>query len=495
MIQFERMLFDAVVDSKLLYSPKIEIKPAHLANGLFRAICGKYANARQQHQVLYPKAYPQPDQAFFADPKHGRTRELMHALFSADTTVFAQVNVSSYTLSHATHITNDNHDRGTGQWLTALLCHDMDGSSSPALTLLREALTQEPWRRSDELSVLTLPLVDADLNTLHSFNRQFSRYPNDSLATNETGIFADPLLNGIRTGFDRLASYEQDTLAFGGKLDLLRRMVTWSCFAIYLHLANCGRDSLEKRVPVVLSLLQPSTPTLLQASVQSYQWVGRSINRFFRQSFLSLVEQWAENNSLGSWNTDTDMEKHIASMAWKGQAEPSDAVKRAEYRKREEGYRQRCEAFYRSYRSPAAGQTPQAAFANSMTDMLDAVLSSSPVDVARGLGVRIGLLTSSRQRTQKLYAPVPDLLEVLVRATVPPNEEWPLDELADYWAEQYGLLFGALGDENDRLNSWNISSIDGTELQKNVDGLVETLASSGYAHRYADGVVLISGRQ
>ncbi|NTV99784.1 MAG: hypothetical protein HGA19_00595 [Oscillochloris sp.] len=487
-INFEQMLFDAVVDSKLLYSPKIEIKPAHLANGLFRAICGAYANAPEQHQVLYPKAYPKPDHEFFADPKHARARELIYALFAADATMFAQVNVSSYTLSHLSHITNDNHDRRTGEWLTTLLSHPLNGSVSPALTLLHQALTQEPWRRSDELSVLTLPLVKPESEALHPFKRQLSRYPSDSLVVDSAGIFTDPLLGALRTGFDRLASYEEDTLAYGGKLDLLRRMVVWGCLAIYLHLANSGRDNLNKRLPIVLSLVQPSTPTLLQASVQSYQWVGRSIDRFFRQSFLALIEQWAEVGSMGSWDTDADIEQHIASMAWKGQPARQS-------RDREEEYRQRCRIFYNSYRSDAAGQTPRVAFANAVTDMLDAVLSSSPVAVARGLGVRIGLLTASRQRTQKLYTPVPDLLEVLVRASVPPQEEWKLTDLASYWVNQYGFLFGALGDENDYLSNWNISSIDGAELQKNADAFVEILALSGYAHRYADGVVLISGRQ
>lgn len=482
------MLFDEVVNSKLLYSPKIEIKPAHLANGFFRAICGRYANARQQHEVLYPKAYPEPDYAFFANPKYGRARELMHALFAADATVFAQVNVSSYTLSHASHVTTDNHDRGTGQWLTALLSHPVEGVPSPALDLLHTALLQEPWRRSDELSVLTLPLVEADITTLPVFNRQLTRHPGDSLATDENGRYIDPLLNGLRRGFDRLAAYEKDTLAFGGKLDLLRRMITWGCFAIYLHLANSGRDTLEQRVPLVLSLVQPPIPTLLQASIQSYQWIGRSIDRFFRQSFLLLIEQWAEQGNLGLWDTDADIEQHIASMSWK--AQPA-----RQGRDREEEYRQKCRVFYRSYRSSAAGQAPRAAFANALADMLDAVLSSSPIDVARGLGIRIGLLPSSRQRRQKFYTPVPDLLEVLVRASIPPNEEWPLEQLADYWSEQYGLLFGALGNENDYLSAWNISTIDGAEAQRNVDAFVELLALSGYAHRYADGVVLISGRQ
>ena len=147
--------------------------------------------------------------------------------------------------------------------------------------------------------------------------------------------------------------------------------------------------------------------------------------------------------------------------------------------------------FYNSYQSEAAGLTPVQAFAHAAVDMLDLFLSSSPADVARALGVRIGLLSAPRKRTEKLYAPEADLLEVLVRASLPVGETWPLPDLAHYWAERYGILLGALGDENERLARRGIEAVAGDEYQRNVSRLVDLLEMSGYALRYADGVVLV----
>jgi hypothetical protein len=153
-----------------------------------------------------------------------------------------------------------------------------------------------------------------------------------------------------------------------------------------------------------------------------------------------------------------------------------------------ESFRRDCLSFYRSYRSEAAKYSPSEAFSNAATDMLGLVLSSKPQAIARALGTRIGLLNPGRD---KRYMPQPDFLEVLVRSSVPKGETWTLVELATYWADEYGILFGALGDEDIRLAKWGIPAIDRDELMSNVTEFAILLEMIGYARRYADGVVLV----
>src|SRR3712207_6542249 len=50
--------FEDIVRRRLGYNPRIEIKPAHIANGLFRAISGGYLNNEALHFAIYPKIYP-----------------------------------------------------------------------------------------------------------------------------------------------------------------------------------------------------------------------------------------------------------------------------------------------------------------------------------------------------------------------------------------------------------------------------------------------------
>ena len=95
-------------------------------------------------------------------------------------------------------------------------------------------------------------------------------------------------------------------------------------------------------------------------------------------------------------------------------------------------------------------------------------------------------------KNKKSYLPQPDYLEVLVRATLPKDEVWTLRQLAEQWAQNYGILFGILGDENEYLHDWGIPAVDRGEFVSNVDALAELLEMSGYGRRYADGVVLVT---
>ncbi len=490
MIDFVRAFFDEPVERTLFYSPKIEIKPAHLANGFFRAACGVYANAILQHQAIYPKAYPDPPRLpeYLRGKSHADARGMLHALLTADGTVFRKVDHSSYSSTHVSHLTRDHHDQHTGEWLSAILEHDAGAGPSPALALIRSLLTQNDRQRSDELSTLTIPLVPEEETPLHQFASACGTRAPSSLSVDANGNFRDPVITAIRRGFDCIALHEGNTARYGGKLDTLRRLVTWGCFAVYLHLANIGRIEPASRLPMLLCLTDSPGLTLRQASIQSYQWVSRLIDRFLRQEVRAVVERLSESDEASDWN-DENIEAHITTMMW----QPTRGGMR-KYESTQASFSPDCLNFYRSYRGGTAQQPPKETFANAVTDMLDRVLSSSPADIARSLGMRIGLLTTYGQRTRKLYKPLPDLLEVLVRASVLPGEQWPLEQLASFWANEYGLLVGALGDDNTRLAAWGISAVDGVELAENVDALALTLELSGYARRYADGVVLVNVR-
>jgi hypothetical protein len=478
---FESVFFDQTVERTLFYSPKIEIKPVHLANGLFRAICSKYAEAQDQHTAIYPKAHPNSS-------VDEQIRGVLNSILSADGALFARAQMSSYTLSHVSHITNDNHDRRTGEWLFTILTHDNGEGQSPALELLDRLLNQDNRQRSDEISTLTLPLTKSNFELKDARLQMPDQHPS-SLSIDEAGNFCDPLLYSIRKGFDCIAKHDKVKGNFGEKLDTLRRLVIWGCFSIYLHLTNSGSPDREKRVPMMLSMVESPSPTLRQASTQSYLWVERSIDKFFRTAIHDTLNRIAEEGTYGSWETDADIRQHIQTMTWKPS---SGRMQQTEARLAK--YTPQCLLFYESYLSDTANQSPRDAFTNAAADMIDQIVSSSPTAVAHSLGTRIGLL-SSGPSSRKRYTAVPDLLEVLVRATIPPQEQWTIDELARYWAKHYGLLFGALGDENIRLAEWGINVIDGSSLLDNTEALATILELSGYARRYADGVVLVSVRK
>lgn len=487
-INFEEDIFDTVVSKGLFYDPKIIIKPAHLANGFFRAVCGCYTNSRQQHQVLYPKKYPDLPEAF-SELEDGHLREILYAMLNADGRMYSNVSQSSYTSSHISHITSDNHDRKAGEWLVHILAHDNGHGPSPALGLIRDLLTEDDGKRSDELSVLTLPLASVEEIGVH---RVSGRTPRDAFMNVENDQSAQRLpysiMRSIRKGFDQLAEHDQDLAVFGGKLDILRRMVVWGCFSLFLHMANVDSIGQGQRLPMLLSMSRYPDPTFKQASVETYQWVNRSVDAYFRDNIHKIVTKWVSTREYGDLETDKGVESQVRKIEWKKRRSGM-----LQSKTKRERHMPKCLAFYRAYRSGTANQSPSVALANALADMLDdQVLSATPKDVARDLGVQIGLVSTSRGRAPRFYTPSPDFLDVLVRASMPPKKTWKLSELASYWAKEYGLLFGALGDENEQLQQKDISAVAGNALRSNAERLADMLISTGYAKRYADGVVLVT---
>lgn len=504
-MEFRKHFFEDIVIRELGYNPRIEIKPAHLANGFFRAICGGYINNEVQHMAIYPKAYPfltpeslpsdpkllsqfqkfnpiQQEALRFLSTKEGE-RAMLNALLGADKTMFRLVNTSSYSLSHSSHITNDNHDRDTGLWLYSIL---KQGASHLALDLLSELLLQNPLNRNDELSIATLPLDNTD--TIHLFGSDTYHEPECIKNYTDSG-FIDPIVQKIRAAFDQLALNDRDSAHKNGKLDTLRHFVTLGCFAVYFHLANTGRES--SLTPMIFRF-DRSLTTLSKASMRSYQRMLRSIDNFMYKQITAVIQSLAESSLYGSWDNDQSIEYHIQhTIDWHRLTSESNRLKEKSAVLK---LQQDCQNFYHAYRGKTASIPPRDAIARALTDMLAVVLSSTPQDVARGLGTRIGLLSQYTGRFKKTYDPHPDFLEVLVRSCIPSDETWSLSELAHYWADSFGIFFGALGDENDRLNSLGVI-VDQEEWLSNTNAFAEILELSGYARRYADGVVLISLQQ
>jgi hypothetical protein len=483
-IDFRKVFFYDLMSATLGYKPWIEIRPAHLANGLFGAVCGGYVNNKAQHVAIYPKATPintfeseLQEYAFSFLERHNDKRDMLHYLFSADKTVFKAVSTSSYSLSHANHVTSDNHDRDAGKWLCEILS---TGQDKPALDLLRELLLQEPRKRNDELAVLTLPLE-------FSHQQRKAKQPFDPLPTTlemVDGQFHDPLVREIRTAFDQLARNDMHSARQNGKLDTLRRITTLGCFAIYLHLMNSGNNNSDRRIPLLMRI-DKSGRTLHQASIATYRCGLRSIDTFVRETVRPIVEKYSPT---GGWSDDVVQQFICTEIDWfrNNQERNSD-----QGRDKVQRFQDACWQFYQSYRSGSASFDAVEALVYAITNTLGIVLSSTPQDIARALGTRIGLLGPYEGNRRKSYLPHPDLLEILVRSIVPQGDTWPLRELARQWADRFGIFCGVLGDENDSLQQWDISLVDRAELAANEAALTDMLTQSGYARRYADGVVLV----
>lgn len=474
------------------YSPNsASVKPVHIANGLCRAALGEYYDPRVLNQALIRWAkhgseerHPTPELVEaareqlgeLAEPRHlarlNDLRELLRGVLGADGAVFDKNDNCSYTLTHKAHVTRDHNDRGTGDFLYGVLSADLGSGPSPSIQLVRDLLEDA----SDEISVLSLPLTTGE--EPHSYDPERDETP-AALEVKRNGsaqVFRSQILRELRAGFDALASFER---ANGSKLHSLRRLMLFATLALYLHLTHRGLEYEDGRSygaqrPLLLAdFLQSGWSAIANASHATYNMGSKKIEAMITHGVRSvLVEEHGER-----WTTK-QIEDFIDEIEFKGGE------------KKKERSRKHFHEVYRSYSQ--AMRTNLDAFVHAMVDVMLEDLSGTPFDFARALGVRGGLLAPRGQRAvKKRYAPSPELLEVLLAASMTTAEELELSELALRWRERFGIITGALPTDPRDLAGASIFDATKEDLVRNANALRDILIEIGYGQRYADGVTII----
>ena len=480
-----------VVDP-LGYSPtSASIKPVHIANGLSRAVLGQYYDPLLLNRALNRWAgkgtqerHPTDDLVEEAGEVLGdlalpsnrhaldELRQLLKGVLDADSGVYDKNDNCSYTLTHRSHVTRDHNDRRTGDFLFRVLSVDLGQGPSPAIALLRALLSDA----SDEISVVSLPLTQGEEPLEHTVDLE--RAPASIATRTSRGqlLFRSSALRAIREGFDTLAAFER---ARGSKLHSLRRLVSFSTFSIFLHLVNRsldyedGRQHHRRRPPILLDCVQRGWTSVAVASHATYLLACKSIDRMVWHGMrAALAEEHGDR-----WTTRA-VEDFIADVELRGPA-------RAQERRR-----QHFSDVFQSYR--AGGAKVGEAFNLAVVDALFEDMSGTPEDFARALGVRGGLLAPRGHRAvKKRYAPSPEMLEVLLAASVPLDEELHLEDLAERWWELFGIVVGGRRDDAATLARWSILDATKADLAANAQALRDSLIEIGYARRYADGVTII----
>lgn len=482
--------FKQGVVAPLGYAPNSSsIKPVHIANGLSRAALGEYfdptvlnralnrwVRAQERHSTEDLVEDAADRLGDLAAQKNRRQlnelRQLLRGVLDADGAVYDKNENCSYTLTHRSHVTRDHNDRGAGDFLFQLLSTDVGDGGSPVLPLIRELLNDD----SDEISVMVAPLTAGEEPRTYGREDDVPDSLKTRTASDERRTFRSAIVREIRRGFDTLASFERSR---GSKLHSLRRIVSFSTFALFIHVINRsldyedGRSSQSRRPPLLLDFVQGGWSPIAVASHATYNLACKSVERMIAYGLRAAFD--AEHGD--RWTT-RQVQAFIEEVELRG-------PERAQQRKR----RHFAEVF-QSY--AAGGHSVSDAFNLAVVDVMLEELSGTPIDYVRALGVRGGLLAPRGQRAvKKRYAPSPELIEVLLAATLAADEQVQLEELAERWWERFGILTGARPADAKELARFSVLDATKEDLAANADALRAALIDIGYARRYADGVTII----
>ena len=469
------------------------IKPVHVANGLARALTqrsyettpvattlrryvrnqklGIDEEKNKNKDVLnaYEVAF-EPLSGTEPDPqKLSRLRSLALDVLGADGAVFPRADQSSYTLSNERLITRDLSDVRAGLFLARLLTGP-PVDRAEAAEYFQELLKAE----GDSWTTLALPLLALSEVREEKLEGEAAARAakSEHLFAAAGGEFKSPSLRTLRDSFDRLGRFEKGS---GSKLNSLRRLVLFGCFALHVQVVTrwSEREPGAPRPPILLDVLDGTVPSVRDASRASLRSASDAIEGLILDRFREYAK-----SVYGA------TEKKIRTSLGMGDADSLGET-------------------FENY--VGGGMSPADAIAQALVDAAFDESREHPIGALIELGRRAGFLTpwapSPGGKLQKRYTATAEFLEILIAATVEPDEPLEFPEFLDRLRDDFGIVVGRPEDdplirENNLLGGQfgPPTAISEEDLRQNTTELRQLLVETGYAKSYADGRTVVTTR-
>jgi hypothetical protein len=456
------------------FIPGRQVKPVHVANGLFRELTqqtatptllrkaaggfqtGRSRETTSQFRELLRERIIAPDTGDVPLERVEQLRAALDLVFHQDRALFATGSYYSPTLTHRAHTTADPSHSGTGAFLAQVI-----RAGAPQTTKTLQALLNS---ESDNLALLASPLIDPGAPPALA----------EATSEVERRISASQVLPALQQSFENVSTYAE----YLEKTVLLQRVVTLGSFGLLLHVAQPfrGQDGDEvERLPLFVSSNAPCRASR-EASRATYRLASRAMLHAFESSLK------AEYVSSGQ---DQEDDQDYLDLAEQVLFDPTD---KNELRSLHQ--------FKLDYRAEKAGDLGAFdSFVRALAPTaIEYVGSSSPSDFFTYLG-RLGGICYPRLggAGDKYYRPAPQFLDMLVASLLQPQEELMVAAFWERAWEQFGVLCGGRRDRDaDALQAWGIPGLSVAELSANAEGLNSQLDRMGYVRRFPDGVSLVS---
>ncbi|WP_066400348.1 hypothetical protein [Neobacillus mesonae] len=462
-----------------------QIKPVHIANGLFRHVIGEEYNIKSLNE--WSKRFSQGKEVNSADKikdeyldildedvtleELNELRYFIELIFNADNAATPSLKFSTLTIASKTQVTKAvQNEFGIPKFLYKILSAKVNGEVSPCLSIIKQHLNNE----DDEISRLAQPLVSID----SSLNKEVSFEENDNKLT---GIELR-----IRNAYDTIALNDNGN---GNKLIFLERIVLFSCFAVIIHLSSrvldiSGKYKKEDRIPLLFDA-DGTLETIKFASQETLLFSRLGLEEYFEKT-LELILKEEQYHKLTLEEILEKIEETPLADSSKKKNLTSEDEKRDDYKKLFLGFYEQSEDAFDSF----IKATRFLIFSN--------VYSTDPSVFISALGGKIGLLAPrAGGRGRKRFSPDPIILEIIILSILKKGEKLQLSEFGKRLWEQYGIIIGANPEEDlKQLDRWNLSQNTPGDLAGgltiNAEKIADIYISMGYGRRYADGVTMLS---
>lgn len=228
--------------------------------------------------------------------------------------------------------------------------------------------------------------------------------------------------------------------------------------------------------PILLDFtgMSPSQSSVARASEMSYTQMYKSINRFYAWAFAQKLSVFSKDELMSSVTPAYERARTMS----KSSAEELDV-----HWKMAKEYANLC----------VCDDEVRLAFGEKMYDILALEASSHPVNCLKVLGTSSGILyPPDKMHPNKRFVLSQDVLEMLLRGCVNPNEILSGMDMRKRMWDRFGVVIGGSSFELDKLHSNGmILQVDEASLENNFLRFADTLEAMDFAEVMADGILQI----
>lgn len=474
------------VDSEYVgFSPNgSSVKPVHIAGGALRCIYGAYNTTMNIKRLalvsdakgVVPQGNDTRDiqelllsedaiEEGISDGALESLRNVMQRLLSADKGVYVVKGLKdgmiSYSAGSKYFLTRKAMYEDTGEFIGGIIRQYCPDLASYVKTLLDKG--------DDPISLLFEPVLENDSMETYETSRHeecpaFKR-PNEAMTW---------FVSGIKEGGNCLEkNFEQHP----NPLTQLRLFNYFCIFQIirYMTLLEAFYCD-DARRPILLDFsgMSPSQSSVARASEMSYTQMYKAINRFYAWAYAEKLKGYTKAELLA-----------IPTPVYEEGKKPSDATQKE------------LDTLWEVAKDRAKQcddvDEIRLIFGETMYDMLALEASSHPINYVRAMGTSSGVLyPPDKLHPNKRFAVSQDVLEMLLRSCVLPNEVLSGKDIRERLWNRFGVLIGGTPFEMEKLiESGSLFQVDEDALENNFLSFAETLESMDFAEVMADGILQI----
>lgn len=460
------------------------IKPVHIANGAQRRIFGGYNITKHIKKLAlvsdekgnipagseFEKIYAallenKIIEDGISESSVESMRNVMQRLLSADKAVYVvnglKDDMISFTAGSKYFLTRTSIYEDAGEFIGGLIC-----SYCPKLAeYIKELLD----KANDPISLLFEPVLE-------SLMQEFKKNRHEGLpAFKEPNDTVKWYLKGLR---DSGLCLVDNLKEHPNPLTQLRLFNFFCIFHLIRYMALLEafycKECKEKIRPILLDFsgITPSQSSVARASEMAYTQMHKSINRFYAWGYAQKLKE-KEYSKKVLLESETPVYEEKKKVSAELDALWGLAKERAS--------------------SCSTDDEARLIFGETMYDMLALEATSHPVNYLKILGASAGMFyPPDKMHPNKRFVLSQDILEMVLRSTVKPNEILSGSDMRIRLWDHFGIIVGGGSYELKQLQSSGmLLQIDEDSLEQNFTSFAMLLESMDFAEVMADGILQI----